>query len=187
MTTAGTEGTAHRSGAGSDATGLRVLTRFDAEPDVASWHNVDDVVMGGVSSSALRSAATPGVASFAGRVSLEHGGGFASVRTDPRSWDTTGAVALLVRCRSDDGRTYKFTVRTDDGYDGIQYQQRFTPPQGEWGTVRLPVADFVATFRGRRMPFTGALQPERIRRLGLMVSDKQAGPFELLLAWIAAE
>jgi monofunctional biosynthetic peptidoglycan transglycosylase len=143
--------------------------------------------MGGISRSALRGASgQPGVASFAGEVSLDYGGGFASVRSEPRGWDTAGAEALLMRCRSDDGRTYKFTVRTDDGYDGIQYQQRFTPPQGEWGVVRLPVADFVATFRGRRVPFAGALKPEKIRRLGLMVSDKQAGPFELLVEWIGA-
>jgi hypothetical protein len=31
---------------------------------------------------------------------------------------------------------------------------------------------------------TGPLHPERIRRLGLMVSDRQAGPFELLVDWI---
>jgi monofunctional biosynthetic peptidoglycan transglycosylase len=168
---------------------VRVLMDFDADADFAAWRNVDDVVMGGVSSSALRraAAATPGIASFAGNVSLDYGGGFASVRTDPRTWETTGAVALLLRCRSTDGRTYKFTVRTDDGYDGVQYQQRFRPPQDDWSTVRLEVADFVATFRGRRVPFAGALRPERIRQLGLMVSDKQAGPFELLIDWIAAE
>jgi hypothetical protein len=167
---------------------VRTLVAFGTEADSAAWRNVDDVVMGGVSRSALRRAAgLPGVASFAGVVSLDNGGGFASVRSDPREWDTAGAEALLLRCRSEDGRTYKFTVRTDDGYDGIQYQQRFAPPQREWGIVRLPVAGFVATFRGRRVPFAGGLQPGRIRRLGLMVSDKQAGPFELQLEWIGAE
>jgi monofunctional biosynthetic peptidoglycan transglycosylase len=167
--------------------GLRVLVDFDGDADFSAWRNVDDVVMGGVSTSALRRAAMPGVASFTGHVSLDYGGGFASVRSEPQAWDTAGASALLVRCRSGDGRVYKFTVRTDDGYDGVQYQQRFSPPQDDWGTVRLPIAAFVATFRGRQVPAADPLQPERIRRLGLMVSDKQAGPFELLLDWIAVE
>ena len=50
--------------------------------------------------------------------------------------------------------------------------------------MRLPIASFVATFRGRQVAGVGPLRPELIRRLGLMVSDKQAGPFELLVDWI---
>jgi hypothetical protein len=75
-------------------------------------------------------------------------------------------------------------VRTDDLYDGVQYQQRFTPASGTWDVVRLPIESFVATFRGRPVAGMGALHPEHIRRLGLMVSDRQAGPFELLVDWI---
>jgi monofunctional biosynthetic peptidoglycan transglycosylase len=86
-----------------------------------------------------------------------------------------------------DGRAYKFTVRTDDGFDGIQYQSRFTPPAGEWHEARLPVASFAATFRGRIVPGSAPLDPARVRALGLMISDRQAGPFELLVDWIGVE
>jgi len=86
-----------------------------------------------------------------------------------------------------DGHAYKFTIRTGDGFDGIQYQARFTAPAEAWTDVRLPVQDFVATFRGRKVPFAPALDPAKVRALGLMISDKQAGSFELLVDWIAIE
>jgi len=161
------------------------LIDFDDAADVTLWRSVDDVVMGGVSRSALRQA-RPGVASFSGNVSLENFGGFASVRTPPRDWDTAGASAFLLRARGD-GHAYKFTIRTGDGFDGIQYQARFTAPAEAWTDVRLPVQDFVATFRGRKVPFAPALDPAKVRALGLMISDKQAGSFELLVDWIAIE
>jgi hypothetical protein len=161
------------------------LLDFDDPADAALWRPVDDVVMGGVSRSAFEQAAT-GVARFRGNVSLENFGGFASVRTPPRDWDTAGAEAFVLRVRGD-GKTYKFTIRTGDGFDGIQYQQRFTATADTWHDVRLPVRDFVATFRGRKVPFAPSLDPAKVRAIGLMISDKQAGPFELLIERIAIE
>ena len=158
------------------------LIDFADKGATTDWHPIDDVVMGGVSHSMLQSYSR-GIACFSGVVSLQHGGGFASVRTEPRQWNTAGASAFVVRCRGD-GRHYKFTVRTDDGFDGVQYQARFQPPRGEWTEVELPVASFVASFRGRPVTGAGPLDPGKIRQLGLMVSDKQAGAFELLLGWI---
>jgi len=161
------------------------LLDFDDPADAALWRPVDDVVMGGVSRSAFEQA-EPGVARFRGNVSLENFGGFASVRTPPRDWDTAGAEAFVLRVRGD-GKTYKFTIRTGDGFDGIQYQQRFTTTAGTWSDARLPVSGFVATFRGRKVPFAPSLDPAKVRALGLMISDKQAGSFELLVDRIAIE
>jgi hypothetical protein len=160
------------------------LVDFGHDDATADWHPIDDVVMGGVSQSTLQPHAR-GVARFSGMVSLGHGGGFASVRTEPRAWNTAGARAFVLRCCGD-GRRYKFTARTDDGFDGMQYQARFQPPRGEWAEVELPVANFVASFRGRPVQGAGPLDPARVRQLGLMVSDQQAGPFELLLAYVDA-
>jgi hypothetical protein len=135
-----------------------------------------------VSRSTFKQAAR-GIASFCGVVSLDYGGGFASVRTRPQAWATGGAESFRLHCRAD-GRQYKFTMRTDDGFDGVQYQARFAPPQDEWTTVVIPVTDFTASFRGRPVPGAPPLDPARIRQLGLMISDRQAGPFELLVDWI---
>jgi hypothetical protein len=53
--------------------------------------------------------------------------------------------------------------------------------------VRLPVDEFAPTFRGRRVPFAPALDAAKVRALGLMLSDRQAGAFELLVDRIAIE
>jgi len=164
---------------------VTTLLDFDDRAESALWRAVDDVVMGGVSGSSFETA-DAGIARFSGTVSLENSGGFASVRTAPRDWDTSGARAFVLRVRGD-GKTYKFTVRTSDRFDGIQYQARFAPPAGEWTEVRLPIDGFVPTFRGRKVPFAPSLDPSAIRALGLMISDKQAGPFELLVDSIAVE
>jgi hypothetical protein len=37
------------------------------------------------------------------------------------------------------------------------------------------------------VPGAPPLDAGRVRALGLMISDRQAGPFELLVDWIAAE
>jgi hypothetical protein len=172
-------------GSGASAPRLTVLVDFDRPADVTEWSPVNDAVMGGVSRSAFTQAG-PGIARFAGVVSLENFGGFASVRTPPRMWDADGATAFVLRVRGD-GHAYKFTVRTDDGFDGIQYQSRFTPPADEWCEVRLAMETFAATFRGRRVPGAPPLDPRRVRALGLMISDKQAGAFDLLVDWVAVE
>lgn len=170
---------------GASATQRNRLLDFDDDTEAALFTPVNDAVMGGLSWSRFEQAG-PGVARFAGDVSLENFGGFASVRTPPRSWGTAEAVAFVLRVRGD-GHTYKLTVRTDDGFDGVQHQCRFDPPAGKWAEVRLPVAGFVATFRGRPVPGARPLDPGRVRALGFMISDRQAGPFELLVDWIAVE
>jgi len=173
------------AGIGVAASGRIVLLDFDDAADARLWTPVNDVVMGGVSRSEFTQA-EPGIARFSGTVSLENNGGFASVRTAPRQWQTSDAGAFVLRVRGD-GKRYKFTVRTDNRFDGIQYQSGFAPPASEWQQVRLPVDSFVATFRGRAVPGAPRLAPARARTLGLMVSDRQAGEFSLLIDWIAVE
>ncbi len=173
------------AGAGTTAAGLSVLLDFDDAVECRSWAPVNDAVMGGISRSEFTQA-QPGIARFAGIVSLENSGGFASARTTPRAWHTAGARAFVLRVRGD-GKGYKFTIRTDDAFDGIQYQSRFAPPAAQWRDVRLPVDSFAATFRGRNVPGAPALDPARVRILGLTISDRQAGAFELLIDWVAAE
>jgi len=162
-----------------------VLLDFDDAVEIKQWMTVNDVVMGGMSVSAFEQA-EPGIARFRGVVSLENSGGFASARTSPRRWNSSGASSFVLRVLGD-GHAYKFTLRTDDGFDGVQYQSRFTPPAGAWYEARLPVASFAATFRGRIVPGSAPLDPARVRALGLMISDRQAGPFELLIDCIGVE
>jgi NADH dehydrogenase [ubiquinone] 1 alpha subcomplex assembly factor 1 len=155
----------------------------DADDLVREWFPVDDRVMGGLSWS--RAAASAEGLVFAGDLSLEQNGGFASIRTRPRGYDLAGTRALVLRVRGD-GKTYKLGIRTDDAFDGVQYQARFLTRADGWEDVRLPIADFAPRFRGRPVP-APPLDPARIRTFGLLIADRQAGPFRLVVALLTAE
>jgi len=145
---------------------------------------VNDGVMGGVSSSAFAVTDT-GTGVFRGEVSLENNGGFASVRLQPLVHDLTGSDAFMVKTRGD-GHTYKFIVRTDTGYDGVNYRNVFQTRSGIWQEHWLPFAEFVPTIRGRILTGMPALNPANIETVGFLISDQQAGPFQLEVAWIKA-
>jgi monofunctional biosynthetic peptidoglycan transglycosylase len=163
----------------------RVLFDFQTPTLYPAWQIVNDDVMGGVSTSRFQNL-TNGGAVFGGVVSLENNGGFASVRSQPVRVDLTGCESFLLRVRGD-GRRYKFSVRTEAGLDTPLYQHAFTTKRGEWEEHRLPIKDFVPTFRGRILTTVPALDPGKVTSVGLLISDEQAGPFRLELAWIKAE
>lgn len=158
---------------------------FDfADPTaVALWSPINDGVMGGVSSSQLR-LDPMGHAVFSGRVSFENNGGFASVRCQPGELGRIGVTAYLLEVRGD-GKRYKLNLRTDNSFDGINYQTRFDPPAGIWTTCRLAIADFSPTWRGKPVPDAPPLEISRVRQIGLMIADRQEGPFELAIRSIS--
>ena len=50
----------------------------------------------------------------------------------------------------------------------------------------MPFKGFVPTFRGRVLTDVPPLNPAGVVSVGLLISDKQEGPFKLELAWIRA-
>ena len=156
-----------------------------ADQEVAvEWTAINDVVMGGVSSGGIR-ATENGTLLFAGNVSLENNGGFASARSRPRQWDLGSYSGIEIRVLGD-GKRYKLNLRADSAFDGIMYRVPFETREGEWQTLRFSFSEFRASFRGREVPQAPPLDPARIASFGLLISDKQAGPFRLELAWIGA-
>ena len=77
-------------------------------------------------------------------------------------------------------------MRTESDFNGPIYQCAFTTKNGAWEEHRLAFKDFVPTFRGRVLMDAPALDPARVVSVGLLIADKQAGPFRLELAWIKA-
>ena len=162
----------------------QTLFRFDSADAVAGWSAIDDRVMGGVSRSRLRFD-DGGWAVFEGMVSLERNGGFASVRCNPCAFELPEVAVFLLEVKGD-GKRYKLNLRTDDGFDGVNYQAVFAPPAGQWLELELPLATFQATFRGRVVSSAKPLEPAHVRQVGLMIAERQAGPFCLALRSIQA-
>ncbi len=144
---------------------------------------VNDDVMGGVSTSRVHVEGDALV--FAGTVRLDHGGGFASMRATPPISDL-GAFAGIELVVRGDGRRYKLNLRDEDGRDGVVHRAAFETRAGERQTVRLPFESFAPAFRGRPVPGAPPLDRRRIRQLGVLVSDRQAGDFRLELLAIRA-
>jgi hypothetical protein len=163
----------------------RDLFDFQGAESTAGWSAIDDAVMGGVSASHLRHDPA-GHAVFEGGVSLDNNGGFASVRSRPGELGAPGAVSYVLEVRGD-GKRYKLNLRTDDAFDGVNYQAAFEAPRDQWTTVRLPVSEFRPTFRGRVVATAAPLDPARVRQVGLMIADRQAGAFGLAVRSIGAE
>jgi NADH dehydrogenase [ubiquinone] 1 alpha subcomplex assembly factor 1 len=163
----------------------RDLIRFQSAASVQGWSSIDDRVMGGVSVSRLRHDAE-GHAIFEGTLSRDAGGGFASVRSEPMDLAAPGAVAYVLDVLGD-GRRYKLSLRTDDAFDGLNYQVSLDAPVGLWTAIRFPVADFRATFRGRIVPGAPALDPAKVRQAGFLIGDGQAGGFSLAVKSLRTE
>ena len=152
---------------------------FNSAASVADWNPIDDRVMGGFSSSQLVFH-QDGYAVFAGMVSSDHGGGFASVRHSDLALGDESTVGYRLQVRGD-GKRYKFNLRMDAVLDGVNYQAIFQPPAGRWVDIVLPLAVFSARYRGSPVPTAPALQPHQVRQVGWMVADAQTGPFELAI------
>ncbi|MCG3136235.1 MAG: hypothetical protein HJJLKODD_00061 [Phycisphaerae bacterium] len=163
---------------------LRYLFNFDSAEEISRWSAIDDRVMGGVSHSRLQAYA-PGVAAFVGRVSLDNNGGFASVRSTPQCVDLRGYHELRLRL-SGDGQRYKLRVKCDAAHDGVVYEYLLGVVGVDWREYVAPFAAFQARLRGWSIPNAPPLDPARVHSFGMMISEGQQGPFQLLIDWIAA-
>lgn len=149
------------------------------------WRIVDDGVMGGLSQGSLE-ISKDGILRFFGTLSLENNGGFSSLRTGPVKMDLGTAKGLMMRVKGD-GRSYQVRLGTDAEYRGreMSFQAAFQTKKGEWIEVLVPFTSFTGTWRGMDLP-EKIFDPAKIRRLGLQLADKKAGPFELRVDWIHA-
>jgi hypothetical protein len=159
------------------------LIVFDFAPDAEPWPSIGDRVMGGRSQSRMRLA--DGRAVFEGFVSFENGGGFASLRSRSAEHDLRGYDGLVLRVRGD-GKAYGLRLRSTSSFDGVSYQAPLVAGSGRWVEVRLPFSAFRPTFRGRRVRDYPLLDPGTIKTFGLIISDRQEGPFRLEIDWIKA-
>ena len=148
------------------------------------WFPVNDGVMGGVSRSTMDVSAD-GTGVFAGMLSLENNGGFASVRTDIRAYDLSTFSGLVLRVRGD-GRRYQVRLRTGGRYRSLAYKAEFDTRADTWITVELPFADFQPTVRGYRPRNAPPLNLSSVREFGILLGDGREGPFRLEVERIMA-
>lgn len=153
------------------------------EADSLGWRVVDDGVMGGLSKGKIE-ISKDGVLTFSGKLSLENNGGFSSLRTGDLKLNLSGADGLVARVKGD-GRAYQIRFSTDARFRGreISFMAGFETKKDEWIEIKVPFERFSGSFRGMSLK-KEKFNPGKIRRIGLLLGDKKAGPFELQVDWI---
>lgn len=153
------------------------LTNFDANEKDVRWMVVNDTVMGGRSDSRIE--ITGGLLEFSGNLNTK-GGGFVSLRSDRQNWLLPEFSLVRLRIRGD-GREYRFRLYAEG--DRAAYQREFATVAGEWQEVVLPIDEFYASWRGRRLN-RPPLSPSKIVGMGLILADGVDGSFRITLDWI---
>jgi monofunctional biosynthetic peptidoglycan transglycosylase len=152
-------------------------------PDAAAvWQAVNDGVMGGVSDGRFRITERQTL-EFYGTLSLENNGGFASVRSRPRTLGLQTGDTLVARVRGD-GREYQLNLYTADRMMAFSYRAPVKTRTGEWLEVRIPLDAFEATSFGRVIRGAGPVDPRSVTAVGFLLAEKTPGPFLLEVAWI---
>ena len=157
---------------------------FTTPGDLEKWRPINDTVMGGISNSQLKST-KEGTVLFTGNVSLENYGGFASLQSQPSHYNFTGYEGIDIRVKGD-GKRYKFSLKTNEDLDSPRYEAAFNTDKGSWTTIRIPFNTLVPTFRGTILNNAPPLDVSKVRSFGVLISDKQEGPFRLEIDWIKA-
>ncbi|KAK1995334.1 complex I intermediate-associated protein 30 [Colletotrichum falcatum] len=147
-------------------------------------------------------SSTKGYARFHGRISTDlpkndpkiQRTGYAAWRTpDQRAtllgksvWDIDPYSYIAMRVKSD-GRSYLINLQTESVEPTDLHQHRlFAKRPGEWETVFVKWNDFVRTNHGFVVEPQTEMLRSKVRSVGLGLSDRVPGPFELCIERIWA-
>lgn len=163
----------------------QVLFEFAGVDAAKEWQTVNDGVMGGVSEGKFKITEKKTL-EFFGTLSLENNGGFASVRTKAKKLGLEKGDTVVAKVRGD-GREYTLNLYLNKPLTAFSYRATLQTKKDEWIEVKVPLEKFEATSFGRVVKDAGAVEPEEVNALGLLLGDKKAGPFKLEVEWIKVE
>jgi uncharacterized protein YbjT (DUF2867 family) len=134
-----------------------------------TWGALDDVVMGGVSSSSM--VFGEGYAMFTGNISTANSGGFASVRTKNFSPEInlSGYTGIDLKVKGD-GKRYKLFLRSDAAWDGVGYSYSFDTEADTWMNIKVPFSDLIPVFRAKVVRDRPPIDVSKICSFQLMLS-----------------
>ena len=159
-----------------------IMENFDAN-NLLNWNIVNDTVMGGRSQARLE-LKRGSYANFNGYLSLKNNGGFSSIRAYYPP-DLANVKSILIKIRGD-GRSYNFRIR-GNASSWASYTHSFDTIKGEWIEKELIIDDFYPVYRGYSLKNMPLLSEIIIKEIGIMISDKTEGPFNIEIDWIKAK
>jgi len=160
----------------------QVIFDFNKKSDLQDWIIVDDVVMGGRSSSTFK-LDKDGLGVFEGNISLENNGGFSSLRYRflKRTIKEYAQVKIIL---CGDGKKYQFRIKSNRG-DYYSYIISFLT-SGEWQEIVIPLKDMYPSFRGRRLNQPN-FSDNSIEEITFLIGNKKNERFKLMIDKIVLE
>lgn len=157
----------------------KTIYDFDKKSNLQDWRIVDDVVMGGKSSSTFTLNAD-GLGVFKGSISLENNGGFSSVHYKFQKIQVKEFNKVNIKLKGD-GENYQFRVKaSSDMY--YSYIAPFST-SGEWQEIEISLADMYPSFRGRRLDQPN-FSNDYIEEITFLIGNKKEEAFKLLIDYI---
>ena len=154
----------------------KVIFNFNKSSSILNWIIVDDIVMGGLSSSLFRiNKAGNGV--FEGNISLDNNGGFSSVRYQAQRTLIKEYTKVIIKLKGD-GKNYQFRIRTN-AEDNHSFITPFTTT-GEWQEIEFPLKDMYPSFRGRKLDQPN-FADEYFEAITFLIGNKKEEHFKLMV------
>ncbi len=154
----------------------QVVFDFNKNTDLRKWYQTNDDVMGGISTSKM-SLDENGNGVFSGIVSLENNGGFAMTRLPLNMELKEGAAKIVLQVKGD-GKNYQLRIKSDRSQQ-FWYVQ-FFKTTNKMETIEIPLKDFYASFRGRKLNL-GNFSTNKIKEIAILIGNKKKEEFELTI------
>ncbi len=163
-------------------TGLQF--NFGTKHNNSNWRIVNDGVMGGLSTSLLKTYDNSIL--FSGTTSLKNNGGFASMRTYFDQGALDGSKTMTIRYKSNSvKREFGISLKDSQRYYIPYYKFTFTPKTKDWEEITVALKDFKHV---RLSQTIGPQMPSEFLKeaysLVLIVGDKKAGDFDIEIDYI---
>lgn len=152
----------------------KVIFEFNTSCNIDAWQVVDDVVMGGSSSSEII-LNKYGNGVFKGNVSIENNGGFSSIRFNENKIETTSNKTILLKLKGD-GSVFQFRVKRSK-YERHSYIFNFQT-NGDWETIEIPLSEMTPSFRGLKFDISN-FNHDNIQQIGFLKASNKNTSFQL--------
>lgn len=154
----------------------KTIFDFNKNADIQNWIVVNDVVMGGKSTSNFKLNAE-GNGVFEGDVSLDNNGGFSSVRYTFQKTLIKEYTKVVIKLKGD-GKKYQFRIKANSS-DYYPYIAPFLT-SGEWQEIEIPLKEMYPSFRGRRIDQPN-FSDDSIEEIRFLIGNKKNENFKLIL------
>jgi len=157
---------------------------FDSNKNskIRDWKIINDVVMGGKSSGSF-TLGTDGFGVFAGNISLENNGGFASIHYPLEKINVQEYTKCLLHIKGD-GKKYQFRVKSNSD-NNYSYIASFLT-SGKWQEIKIPLKEMVPSYRGRKLDLPN-FDADYITEIAFLIGNKTMENFKLMIDKIELE